>query len=70
MILGMDEHRRGSRQPRAASHDFAHDGAGLVLDQRMRRVEAEAVEVILANPVARVVDDEAPHDVARRGRRG
>ena len=62
MIFGVDEHRPVAAA-RAAVHDLAHDRAGVVLDQRMRRVEAEAVEVILANPVARVVGDEAPHDV-------
>ena len=44
-----------------AVDQFVDDVAVAVVDERVRRIEAEAVDVKLAQPVERVVEDEATH---------
>ena len=65
MIL-RDERQRPSGRAADRGREVRDDVHAAVVEQRMRRVETQSVEPVLAHPVDRVVDDEAAD---RRGSR-
>ena len=64
VVFGVDDDRAAMPRPRVTSASSWTMDAGLSVDQRMRGVEPQAVEVILADPVRGVVEDEPAHQRA------
>ena len=63
MVLGVHDDRPGRVARVTASAISATMCGGLSSIERVRGVQAQAVEVVLAHPVQRVVDDEAADEI-------